>query len=354
MGGTAASKARCFCVLFVVHLMQILLRTATISLLAATQGWLAAVYLVGDFLVLVGYKAVRRDVLYWPPTFGVPSSLLIRFVSKVFTDSTSCVHFRHPFELGGLYYCLNVFLGQALPPLSACLDSWPCVCGVILLATQVAAFASVALYAAFYVGKAKLEAATLYAFVSMLTAVSILSFGVLLLTMERKYVRTFFSTQTGAEFVMGQFLDNDGDDELRAEVFWYNQELWRPIRPQVQAWLRSHFKTWKQTKPAWFTDALVACIPTDMVPVRDAKRLNAQAPGGRRSTVHDADASLMQRMSVSLGVSTTPAVALAQVAPLDPAEVSDSDSDAESDSEAEMPPPHDTSDTDTNWAPGAV
>jgi hypothetical protein len=59
-------------------------------------------------------------------------------------------------------------------------------------------------------------------------------------------------------------------------------------------------------------------------------------------------------MSVSLGVSTTPAVALAQVAPLDPAEVSDSDSDAESDSEAEMPPPHDTSDTDTNWAPGAV
>ncbi len=44
-------------------------------------------------------------------------------------------------------------------------------------------------------------------------------------------------------------------------------------------------------------------------------------------------------MSVSLGMSTTPAVALAQVAPLDAAEVSDSDSD----SEAEMsPPPHET------------
>ena len=57
MGDTAASKARCFCVLFVVHLVQILLRTATLSLLAATQGWFAAVYLVGDFLVMVGYKA---------------------------------------------------------------------------------------------------------------------------------------------------------------------------------------------------------------------------------------------------------------------------------------------------------
>jgi hypothetical protein len=226
------------------------------------------------------------------------------------------------------------------------------------LAVQAAAFASVALYAAFYVGEAKLEAATLYIFVSTLTAVSIVSFGALLLTIERKYVRTFFSTQTGGEYVMSHFLDNDGNDELRADVFYHNQELWRPIRPQVQAWLRSRFKTWRRTKPAWFTDALVACIPTDMLPLRDAKRLSAQAPGGRRSTVHDAGASLTQRMSVSLGVSTTPAVALAQVAPLDPAEadvsVSDSqasDSEAESsDSEAESsdsepelpPPPHET------------
>jgi hypothetical protein len=88
-----------------------------------------------------------------------------------------------------------------------------------------------------------------------------------------------------------------------------------------------------------------------MLPVRDAKRLSAQAPGGRRSTVHDADVSLAQRMSVSLGVSTTPAVAPGQVAPLDPAGADVSDSD--SDSEAEMPPPHGTSDTDTNGA-GAV
>jgi hypothetical protein len=220
---------------------------------------------------------------------------------------------------------------------------WPCDFGLIRSAAQVAAFASVALYAAFYVGEAKLEATTLYAFVSTLTAVSIVSFGVLLLTMERKFVCTFFSTQTGGDYVMSQFLDNDGNNEQRAEVFWYNQELWRPIRPQVQAWLRPRFKTWRRTKPVWFTDALVACIPTDMLPVRDAKRLSAQAPGGRRSTVHDTDTSLTQRMSVSLGLSTTSAVALGQVAPLDPAEVSDSDSDAESGSEAEMaPPPHDS------------
>jgi hypothetical protein len=173
-----------------------------------------------------------------------------------------------------------------------------------------------------------------------------------MLTMERKYVRTFFSTQTGSEFVLGQFLDNDGNDQLRAEVFWCNQELWRPIRPQVQAWLRSRFRTWRRTKPAWFTDALVACIPTDMLPVRDARRLSAQAPGGRRSTVHDADASPTQRMSVSLGVSATPAVSLAQVAPLDPAEADVSDSDLDLEAEI-MAPPQDSSGTDTNGAGAA-
>ena len=119
----------------------------------------------------------------------------------------------------------------------------------------------------------------------------------------------------------------------------------------MQAWLRPRFKTWRRTKPAWFTDALVACIPTDMLPVRDAKQLSAQAPGGRRSTVHDADASLTQRMSVSLGVSTTPVVALAQVAPLDPAEAEISVSDSDSESEVQVPPP--PHETDTNEAGAA-
>ena len=93
---------------------------------------------------------------------------------------------------------------------------------------------------------------------------------------------------------------------------------------------------WRRTKPAWFTDALVACIPTDMLPVRDAKRLSAQAPGGRRSTVHDADASL------TLSVSTTPAVAQGQVVPLDPAAADGSVSDSDSKSEVQVPPPHET------------
>ena len=82
MGNTPASKTRCFCVLFVVHAAQVLSRTVTLALLFATQRWFAAVYLGGDFLVHVAYKAARRDLLWFPPGFGVPLSLLYGSVSR--------------------------------------------------------------------------------------------------------------------------------------------------------------------------------------------------------------------------------------------------------------------------------
>ena len=189
--------------------------------------------------------------------------------------------------------------------------------------TQVAALGSVALYTAYYVGEAKVAAITLYTVVGTIAAVWAISFGVMLLTMDRKYVRTFFSTQTGSDAVMATFLDdddgdNDGNEERRARIFFKNQELWRPIRPQVQAWLRSRFKVWRRTKPAWFTAALLASIPTDMLPPRDAARL-ATAQGEQRPSILGAGASLAQRLSLVVpsesAAESTPAPARNQVMP---------------------------------------
>jgi hypothetical protein len=93
MGSTPASKMRRFCVLFVVHAAQVLSRTVTLALLCATQPWWAAVYLGGDFLVLVAYKAARRDLVHWVPGFGGPIALPTRCAIKFFTDRPGCVQF---------------------------------------------------------------------------------------------------------------------------------------------------------------------------------------------------------------------------------------------------------------------
>ncbi len=204
-----------------------------------------------------------------------------------------------------------------------------------------AAFGSVALYQAYYVGEAKLEIRLLYIVIGTLAVIWAVSFGGLLLIMERKYVKTFFSTETGSEFVMNHFLDNAGNDELRAEIFMSNLGMWRPIRPQVVAWLRVRFKIWKREKPPWFTAAVCARIPTDMLPTSASRWLDKQA-GGRRSTIHDSDASLQQRLGAQ-EVARNPAGARNQVAPLGVAEPepeaygSASSDSSDSDSAAEMP-----------------
>jgi hypothetical protein len=203
---------------------------------------------------------------------------------------------------------------------------------------QAAMFGSVALYAAYYMGEAKLEASMLVVVGGALAAVWAVSFGMLLLTIERKYARTFFSTETGSEFVIKHFLDNACSDELRMEVFSVNQELWRPIRPQVVTWLCSRFKIWKREKPAWFTEALRRSIPTDMLPPRDARGLS----------IHDA--SLVQRVSFSLGVHAAEStLSQNQVMPLGPPEA-DTDTQANSENfEFEL-----EADSEAHWQPPAA
>jgi hypothetical protein len=113
----------------------------------------------------------------------------------------------------------------------------------------------------------------------------------------------------------------------------------------VQAWLRSRFKLWTRTKPEWFTAGLLASIHIDMLLPRDARRL-AKAQGGSYTTIHAADASLVQRLSLGVPsvVEPTPAVARSQVTPQVAAEAAgasdseSSDSGTESDSERQPPP----------------
>ncbi len=185
-----------------------------------------------------------------------------------------------------------------------------------------AAVSSVALYTAFYVGEGKLGASTLYAVIGALMAVWMVSFGMLLLTMDRKYIRTFVSAETGCEHVMSYFLDNDGNDDIRAQILYKNQDMWRPIRSQVQAWVRARFMVWKEEKPAWFSEALILAIPTDMLPERYAQQLTTQA-GGQRTSIHD-NASLARRMSLSTAVASHHT----QVAPIGTTDDDASDSEA--------------------------
>jgi hypothetical protein len=85
---TSAGRFEVFVLLFLYHSAHALGKTFSMAMLAQTNLLGLVVYLLADHCGLILYKLARGDLIYWPPAFGVPFSLLARFVAKVITDFT--------------------------------------------------------------------------------------------------------------------------------------------------------------------------------------------------------------------------------------------------------------------------
>jgi hypothetical protein len=107
------------------------------------------------------------------------------------------------------------------------------------------------------------------------------------LTIKREYLRTFVSMQTGCGFAQSYFLDNEGDESQRVEIFFHNERQWQAIRNRVREWVLSMYAVWQALMPSWFTTDLQARIPDDVMPAQVVSDLNAQAPKGRRLTLQN-------------------------------------------------------------------
>ena len=119
------------------------------------------------------------------------------------------------------------------------------------------------------------------------------------LRIKREYLHTFWSTQTGCAFSRSYFLDNEGNDAIRVNIFFKNERHWRSICERVRQWVLRMYATWEALKPTWFTDATKAAIPDDFMPAEALRRENARAAGGRRPSV--ADLAVLRRVSLAAG-----------------------------------------------------
>ncbi len=117
----------------------------------------------------------------------------------------------------------------------------------------------------------------------------------LALTIKREYLRTFVSLQTGCAHAQSYFLDNEGDDTARIEIFFCNERQWQAIRTRVREWVLGAYAAWKALMPSWFTTDLQARIPDEFMLAQFVHELNAQAPGGRRPTLQNM--GLLRRVS---------------------------------------------------------
>ena len=135
----------------------------------------------------------------------------------------------------------------------------------------------------------------LFATVGVLTAVWLIAVVGLSLTIKREYLHTFVSLQTGYSFSQSYFLDNQGNDAKRINIFFSNERQWHSIRDRVRQWVLSVYAAWQALVPAFFTADLQARIPDDFMPAQAVQDLNAQSPDGRRPTLQNM--GLVRRMS---------------------------------------------------------
>jgi hypothetical protein len=145
----------------------------------------------------------------------------------------------------------------------------------------------------------KIDDLTLFTTVMALAAAWLVAVVGLALTVERKYLRTFVSLQTGYANAQAFFIDNEGDAR-RILIFLFNERQWRAIRARVRLWVLGMYAAWLALMPAWFTTDVRARIPDEFMPVQVVHDLNAQAPGGRRPTLKDM--GLVRRMSHAVAV----------------------------------------------------
>ena len=106
----------------------------------------------------------------------------------------------------------------------------------------------------------------LFATVGALAAVWLVAIVGLSLTIKRAYLRTFVSLQTGYADTQSIFLDHQGDDAKRVEIFFCNERHWQAIRDRVRQWVLSAYATWQALMPAFFTADLQARIPDNFMP----------------------------------------------------------------------------------------
>jgi len=120
--------------------------------------------------------------------------------------------------------------------------------------------------------------AALLAFIPL--AINVVSSILLILSIEREYVRTFFTTMSGIQYACWNF-GND-TEESKFAIFDNHRVYYKPIEKELKLWLSENWSKWESEQPSWFTKEAISYIPNDLAPAALLKKF--AATGGRKDS----------------------------------------------------------------------
>ena len=138
----------------------------------------------------------------------------------------------------------------------------------------------------------KLTEEQLQASVGSLLTIFVVSFTLFMVKIDRKYVKTFYSPETGHLKAKRYFLQGK-DEFVKSQIFKRNKYQWMTIRGKVAEWLEENWDKWERDKPEWFSTLFISRIDDDIMPARVLERLKQEAEGGVRRR-----SSFMERVSL--------------------------------------------------------
>jgi hypothetical protein len=248
---------------------MLLMRCTTIVLLGLIGGKWAFLYIGFDLGLYILVKILRGDFWYWMPLGGkieILNSILFRVIVKIIVDFTSMVHYRHPNEVGGVYWLFGLLLTMGSLPVS------------IHLALP-------------HLDERAIDIASLI--MNYCIPITTMCFAVFFLNIERKYWHTFWNIQRGKDKTMAYFIEGK-KDAIMFSVFKRSKHHWVSIEGEIKKWVKLNWSKWEEEKPEWFTDVLKARVPLDFTPADgDARKresvrrasVDAEAKGGLAGTL---------------------------------------------------------------------
>eukprot|EP00519_Triparma_laevis_P011501 CAMPEP_0182508184 /NCGR_PEP_ID=MMETSP1321-20130603/24535_1 /TAXON_ID=91990 /ORGANISM="Bolidomonas sp., Strain RCC1657" /LENGTH=665 /DNA_ID=CAMNT_0024714221 /DNA_START=50 /DNA_END=2047 /DNA_ORIENTATION=- len=276
-----SKRVKMFLYIFLLSACQISAKIIACSLCAVESSKIVLTYLGVDMLFFLVYKLLRRDYQYWIPTNGcvisVVISLLFRVIVKSITDFTGLLHARHPLELGGTYWTFT-------------LVSTPVVC--FYFGFRYLSFVASGDHDLVTV----LKPSQVYGTIGSLLLVQLISLGYFLKTIDRKFIKTFTSTETGNQYCENIFLKSE-EDEHRIYILSKNRHKWRRVESQVIDWLNNMILVWQEEQPEWYNDQVRATIPDWCV--RDKETLHMiRVSREERATIAAREIAKNRRRSV--------------------------------------------------------
>ena len=267
------SRFLVFLLLFLNSTTHILGRTLAAALLASVNVNYLWSHFAADMGLYLLFKFIRGDFIYWMPLQGaiaIIASFLCRVFAKIIVDYTGCVHFRHPYELGGFYWTFNLFLSQLT------------VLGSTALYISATQSADSSLQNDTLMSAA-VDPYQLWTIVGCIGALWFFSFTAFIFSIKSEYVYTFFTTTRGKTLASFLFLKAT-TDAARLQVFTRHASYWLPIKEEVRVWVKSNWYCWEEEQPEWWTEAVKSRIPDDIIPAPALQEEERKGGGKRRSS----------------------------------------------------------------------